>query len=35
MNGALTASSAQLNGLPTVGALADSFLALDSNNNIV
>jgi hypothetical protein len=35
INGNLTASAVQLTGLSSVGALADSFLALDSSNNIV
>lgn len=35
VNGDVTASAVQLNGLPTTGALLNSFLALDSNNNIV
>jgi hypothetical protein len=35
INGDVTASAVQLNGLPTTGALLNSFLALDSSNNIV
>jgi hypothetical protein len=35
VNGDVTASAVQLNGLPTTGALLNSFLALDSSNNIV
>jgi len=35
INGYLTASAVHLTGLPTTGALLNSFLALDSNNNVV
>jgi hypothetical protein len=35
VNGDVTASAVQLNGLSSEGALLNSFLALDSNNNIV